>query len=145
MLLAILTGGNIDLSVGSVCGFVGAISAVLAVNMKVPVFWAILISLLIGLIIGMWQGMWIAYVGVPAFIATLAGMLIFRGLTMVTLKGTSIAPMPDSYRFLASGFLPEIATVGGKNLLALLVGLLASIIYILAQLNKRNNRKKIWI
>ncbi|MBN2222473.1 MAG: sugar ABC transporter permease [Vallitaleaceae bacterium] len=142
MLLCILTGGNVDLSVGSVAGFVGALSAIMVIKMDVPVFIAIFISILLGLLIGMWQGLWIAYVGVPAFIATLAGMLVFRGLTLVVLQGTSLAPMPDAYTFLASGFIPGIATVGGKNLLAILVGILASALYIVNELNKRRNKRK---
>lgn len=141
MLLCILTGGNIDLSVGSVAGFVGAVSGVLMLKMDVPVFFAILISLVVGILVGMWHGMWIAYVGVPAFIATLAGMLIFRGFTMVLLQGTSLAPMPDSYRFLASGFIPDIST-GGLNLLAILAGFAASAIYVAAQVHGRRNKRK---
>lgn len=142
MLLCILTGGNVDLSVGSVAGFVGALSAIMVIKMDIPVFIAIFISILLGLLIGMWQGLWIAYVGVPAFIATLAGMLVFRGLTLVVLQGTSLAPLPDAYTFMASGFLPGIASIGGKNLLAILVGALASVFYVLSELNKRRNKRK---
>jgi len=86
MLLCILTGGNVDLSVGSVAGFVGAISAVLMIKMDVPIFITILIALVVGALIGMWQGLWIAYVGVPAFIATLAGMLILEVLRWLFYK-----------------------------------------------------------
>ncbi len=142
MLLCILTGGNVDLSVGSVAGFVGAISAIMMLKLEIPVLPTIIVSLLLGLIIGCWQGFWIAYVGVPAFIATLAGMLIFRGLTLVVLKGTSLAPLPADYTFLASGFLPNVATVGGLNLLALLAGLVASILYVVRELNIRKNKRK---
>lgn len=142
MLLCILTGGNVDLSVGSVAGFVGAISAIMMLKLEIPVFPTIIVSLLLGLLIGCWQGFWIAYVGVPAFIATLASMLIFRGLTLVVLKGTSLAPLPAEYTFLASGFLPGIATVGGLNLLALLFGIGASIFYVLRELNVRKNKRK---
>lgn len=142
MLLAILTGGNIDLSVGSVAGFVGAISAVLIIRMDVPIIVAIFVALLIGLAIGMWHGFWIAYVGVPAFIATLAGMLIFRGLTLVVLKGTSLAPMPLGYTFLASGFIPDIASIEGINLLAVLAGVFASVLYVINELSKRRNKRK---
>jgi putative multiple sugar transport system permease protein len=141
MLLCILTGGNVDLSVGSVAGFVGAISATMMLKMDIPVFITIIASLLIGLLIGCWQGFWIAYVGVPAFIATLAGMLIFRGLTLVVLRGTSLAPLPLEYTFLASGFLPSIV-VGGLNILALICGIIASVLYIFLQLNSRKNKKK---
>ncbi|MBP7175318.1 MAG: sugar ABC transporter permease [Thermoclostridium sp.] len=142
MLLCILTCGNIDLSVGSVAGFVGAVSAVFILKMDMPVIPAILISLAIGILIGVWNGFWIAYVGVPAFITTLAGMLIFRGLTMVILQSTSLAPMPKDYTFMASGFIPDIANIEGINLLAILVGVVASILFVIGQLNDRASKKK---
>lgn len=142
MLLCILTGGNVDLSVGSVAGFVGAISATMMLKMNVPVLPTIIVSIILGLIIGCWQGFWIAYVGVPAFIATLAGMLIFRGLTLVVLKGTSLAPLPDGYTFLASGFIPDVPMLGFKNILAIACGIIASILYVLKELNSRKNKRK---
>ncbi len=142
MLLAILTGGNIDLSVGSVAGFVGAISAVLVVSMGMPVIWAILISLFVGLLIGIWQGFWIAYRGVPAFIATLAGMLVFRGLTLVILQGKSIAPLPKAYSFLASGFIPDIFGGTSINILAVVIGIIASLIYLFFQIKSRAAKNK---
>lgn len=142
MLLCILTGGNVDLSVGSVAGFVGALSAIMMLKMNVPILPTIIVSLLLGFLIGCWQGFWIAYVGVPAFIATLAGMLIFRGLTLVVLQGTSLAPLPAGYTFMASGFLPDIAKVGGLNLLAILSGVVASILYVLKELKDRKNKRK---
>ncbi len=142
MLLCILTGGNVDLSVGSVAGFIGAISAVFVLKMNMPVLPAIVISLIIGIIIGAWQGFWIAYMGVPAFIATLAGMLIFRGLTMVILQSTSLAPLPNEYTFMASGFIPDIANIPGINLLAIISGLIASAFFIFSELSNRKNKKK---
>lgn len=142
MLLCILTGGNVDLSVGSVAGFVGAMSAIMMLKWGIPEVPTILISLVIGFAIGCWQGFWIAYVGVPAFIATLAGMLIFRGLTLVVLQGTSLAPLPEAYTFLASGFLPGIVDVGGYNLLAILLGVAVSIFYVLRELKNRENKRK---
>ncbi|AGC69522.1 xylose transport system permease protein XylH [Thermoclostridium stercorarium subsp. stercorarium DSM 8532] len=142
MLLCILTCGNIDLSVGSVAGFIGAVSAVFILKINMPVFPAILISLLIGVLIGAWHGFWIAYVGVPAFITTLAGMLIFRGLTMVILQGMSLAPFPKSYTFISAGFIPDIANIEGINLLAIITGIVASALYILSQVNDRKNKKK---
>ncbi|MBP1755568.1 MAG: transporter periplasmic subunit [Firmicutes bacterium] len=142
MLLCILTGGNVDLSVGSVAGFVGAISATMMLKMNIPIFPTIVVSLILGFLIGCWQGFWIAYVGVPAFIATLAGMLIFRGLTLVVLKGTSLAPLPAGYTFMASGFLPEIGKMGNLNILAIAVGIIASILYVLKELNDRKNKRK---
>ncbi len=142
MLLCILICGNIDLSVGSVVGFVGAISALLIIKMEMPVLPAILISLAVGFVIGVWHGIWIAYVGVPAFIATLAGQLIFRGLTMVVLNGTSLAPLPESYTFMAAGFVPDIASIGDVNLLAILTGVVASGLFIVSELSKRRNKRR---
>ncbi|HHV08902.1 MAG TPA: sugar ABC transporter permease [Clostridiales bacterium] len=142
MLLCILTGGNVDLSVGSVAGFVGAISAIMMLKLDVPVLPTILVSIILGLAIGCWQGFWIAYVGVPAFIATLAGMLIFRGLTLVVLQGTSLAPLPAGYTFMASGFIPDIVKIGRLNLLAILLGIIASILYVVKELNGRKNKRK---
>jgi putative multiple sugar transport system permease protein len=142
MLLCILICGNIDLSVGSVVAFVGAISAILTLKMGLPVWEAISISMGVGFLIGCFQGFVIAYIGVPAFITTLAGMLIFRGLTMVVLQNISLAPMPDSYNFMAAGFVPDIANFGGINILAILIGVIASIIFIVGQIIARQNKKK---
>jgi len=142
MLLCILTGGNVDLSVGSVAGFVGAISAIMIIKMEMPILPTIIFSLLLGLLIGCWQGFWIAYVGVPAFIATLAGMLIFRGLTLVVLQGTSLAPLPAGYTYLASGFIPDIVKSSKLNVLAILAGIVGSVLYVVKELNSRWNKKK---
>ena len=142
MLLCILTIGNIDLSVGSVVGLVGALSAIFILKMDMPVWIAIILSLMAGFVIGVWQGLWIAYIGVPAFIVTLGGQLIFRGLTMVALQGTSLAPLPGTYTFLAAGFVPDIANIEGINLLALLFGALASILFIINEIGKRRSKIK---
>ena len=142
MLLCILTCGNIDLAIGSVVGLVGAITAIMIVNWGIPVWAAIFAGLIIGLIIGAWQGFWIAYVGIPAFITTLAGMLIFRGLTMVILNGKSIAPLPESYSFISAGFLPDFSGYDKINMLAVLLGVLASIIFIIGEVLDRNNKKR---
>ena len=142
MLLCILTIGNIDLSVGSVVGLVGALSAIFILKMDMPVWIAIVLSLIAGFIIGAWQGLWIAYIGVPAFIVTLGGQLIFRGLTMVALQGTSLAPLPDSYTFMAAGFVPDIANIEGINLLTMLAGTVACILFIINEISKRRSKKK---
>ncbi|PKM41056.1 MAG: ABC transporter permease [Firmicutes bacterium HGW-Firmicutes-9] len=142
MLLCILTIGNIDLSVGSVVGLVGALSAIFVLKLNMPIWISIVLSLMAGFLIGAWQGVWIAYIGVPAFIVTLGGQLIFRGLTMVALQGTSLAPLPTSYTFLAAGFVPDIANIEGINLLALLFGAVASILFIINEINKRRSKKK---
>ena len=142
MLLAILTG-NIDLSIGSVVAFVGAVSAVMMVDWHFPVFLTIILALLIGIAVGAFHGYFIAYMRIPAFIVTLAGMLIWRGLTMVILKGQTKAPFEESFQAIAAGYLPgrEIR-IGGLNLIALLIGIVISIIVVIAILRIRKNQKK---
>jgi putative multiple sugar transport system permease protein len=106
MLLCILTGGNIDLSVGSVVILVSAIAGVLIVDMGVNVYVTIFICLLTGTAIGAWQAFLIAYIRVPPFVTTLAGMLIFRGIALLILGAQSISPFPDNYRVLFNSFIP---------------------------------------
>lgn len=151
MTLCILTGGNIDLSVGSVCAFIGGIVGTLIINMKMDVWLAILIAIMAGALIGVWQGFWIAYVRIPAFIVTLSGMLIFRGLTNTLLKGLTLAPFPESFVKLSSGYIPDFFNVMGINIkvrdininiTALVVGILASVIYVFLENKKRAEKKK---
>jgi putative multiple sugar transport system permease protein len=142
MLLCILTGGNIDLSVGSVVCFVGAIGGTLMVSKNVPVPIAIIIMILVGLAIGAWQGYWIAFKRIPPFIVTLAGMFIFRGLSNVILNGLTVAPMPDSYLNLFNTYVPDIFGGSGFNITCMLAGIVACVVYVLMQLNNRNNRVK---
>jgi putative multiple sugar transport system permease protein len=141
MVLVIITG-HIDLSVGSIAAFVGAIAGILIVTYHVSTPLAIIISLLIGAIIGAWQGFWIAYVKIPAFIVTLAGMLLFRGLTMVVLQGQSIAPFPKSFQGMSSGFLPDIFGGGEIHLLTIVIGVLLSVILIFTELKNRRTQLK---
>lgn len=141
MLLVILTG-NVDLSVGSVAAFVGAVSAVFMVTYKMPVILAVILCLLIGALVGAWQGFWIAYIRIPAFIVTLAGMLVFRGLTMVLLKGQTLAPFEESFQIIAKGFLPETLKLGSLNLIAIAIGILLSLLYIYMELKSLKNKKK---
>jgi putative multiple sugar transport system permease protein len=143
MLMCILTGGNIDLSVGSVVAFTGALAGVLIVNNNMGVLPAILICLLVGLVIGMWQGFWIAFVRIPAFIVTLAGMLMFRGLTLVILGGRTIGPFPASYQFLSSGFIPDIFSSDGPlHMLTIVIGIVLSVIFVINEIlqNKKKQR-----
>src|ERR1035437_3432565 len=120
MLLCILTGGNIDLSVGSVVGFIGALAGQLIIVNKMNVYVAIAICLVAGILIGMWQGFWIAYVSIPPFIVTLTGMLLFRGLTLVTLQGLTLSPFPTSYLRMSTGFFGDFFAVSGFNLTCML-------------------------
>jgi putative multiple sugar transport system permease protein len=107
-MLLIIVIGHIDLSVGSVAGFLGAVSAVLMVSLKVDPIIAVALTLAAGGLIGAWQGFWTAYLGVPSFIVTLAGMLLFRGATLWMLGGQPVGPFPESFRALSSGFVPEL-------------------------------------
>lgn len=144
MTLCILTGGNIDLSVGSMCAFIGAIVGTLIINFKMDVWLAIPVAILIGAVIGVWQGFWIAYVRIPSFIVTLAGMLMFRGLTITMLKGLTLSPFPDSFREISAGFIPDIFKgLGIKlNLTTIIVGIIISLIYIVLEIKKRSEKKK---
>lgn len=143
MLLCILAGGNIDLSVGSVAAFIGAISAVFLVVLNLPVWLALILSLLIGGLVGVWQGYWIAYVRIPAFITTLSGMLVFRGFTMVLLKGQTLAPFPVSFQKIASGFIPDFfGGSEGLHITTILVGIVSSFVFALVELNRRRSRQK---
>lgn len=144
MMLCILTGGNIDLSVGSVCAFVGAISGTLMINMKMPMLPALLITLGVGLLIGIWQGFWIAYVRIPAFIVTLAGMLIFRGLTISILQGLTLAPYPEEYKMISNGYIPDFLNFFGAsfNVTTIVVGVVLSLVYFIIAVKKRKERDK---
>ena len=107
MLLVIVTG-HIDLSVGSVAGFIGAVAAVLMVRYHVAYPVAFIACLVVGAAIGAAQGYWIAYFGIPSFIVTLAGMLVFKGLALAFLQGQSVGPFPPTFQKLSSGFIPEL-------------------------------------
>jgi len=144
MMLCILTGGNIDLSVGSIVAFTGAIAGSLIIGMKMDVWLAVLITIVAGFIIGAWQGYWIAYIRVPPFIATLAGMLIFRGLTNAILRGLTLAPFPDSYLVLTAGFVNDIFNFPDLklNITSLVAGALIIIAYIFFSIKGRINKRK---
>ena len=107
MLFCILTGGNIDLSVGSVVCFVAAVGGKMMVLNSMNPYLTMIVMLLVGIAIGAWQGFWIAYVRIPPFIVTLAGMLAFRGLSNVVLEGQTLAPMPDAYLALFNNYIPD--------------------------------------
>jgi putative multiple sugar transport system permease protein len=121
-MVMIIIAGHIDLSVGSVACFIGAVAGILAVRPleqdgwdwlpALPWWAAILGAIIVGAIVGMWQGFWVAYIGIPAFIVTLAGMLLFRGLALMTLQNTNIGPFPDNYRAIGNGFVDKENTLG---------------------------------
>jgi len=144
MTLCILSGGNIDLSVGSVSAFIGAIAGTLMINMKMDVGLAIFVCLLIGAVIGAWQGFWIAYLRIPAFIVTLAGMLMFRGLTIAMLRGLTLSPFPEKFQQISAGFIPDVFKGFGVNLniTTLAVSVVISALYVILQFKKRAEQKK---
>ena len=127
MLLCILTGGNIDLSVGSVVCFVGAVGGSMMVIAKLPIWLAMIAMIIVGLLIGAWQGFWIAYMKIPPFITTLAGMLVFRGLANVILNGLTLAPMSASYLNLFNSYIPDFFHVEGFNLTCMIVGIVVAV------------------
>ena len=141
-MLLVIVAFQIDLSVGSLAAFIGAVSGVLMVTEHMPFWLAMVVILLFGALLGAWHGFWIAYVRIPAFIVTLSGMLLFRGLTYVTLQGQSIGPFPQEFQLIASGFLPDVFSGQGWHITTLLLGLLASAAFIWSEFSKRQALKK---
>lgn len=145
MLLCILTGGNIDLSVGSVVCFVGAVGATM-MDKNINVVASVITMLIVGLLIGAWQAFWIAYVHVPPFITTLSGMLVFRGLSNVVLNGMTVSVTSESFQKVFGGgancYIPDVFGVEGFNLTCMLAGILACVIYVLIQVKNRLARVK---
>ncbi|WHX47859.1 sugar ABC transporter permease [Paenibacillus woosongensis] len=141
MVLVIITG-HIDLSVGSIAAFIGALAAIMMVDMQLHPFLAVIISLGVGALIGAWQGFWIAYVRIPAFIVTLAGMLLFRGLTMIILNGQSISPFPKSFQKISSGFLPDWFGGESIHILTIVLGAILSLLVIWQEWKERQTQIK---
>ena len=145
MLCCILTGGNIDLSVGSVVCFVGTVGAVL-MDKDLNMWLAVLVMLVVGLLIGAWQAFWIAYVKVPPFITTLSGMLVFRGLSNVVLQGQTLAVTNEKFVQIFGGgancYVPDLFKGEGLNLFCLAVGILVCLVYIFLTLRSTIVRRK---
>lgn len=124
-MVMVIVAGHIDLSVGSVVAFIGGLCALLISEHDVPWLLAVVIAIAIGGLVGCWQGFWIAYVGIPAFIVTLGGMLLFRGLAIV-LVGTTVAGLPASFNDISNGSLPNaLGFLGDLDGLTLLIGVVA--------------------
>lgn len=109
-MLLIIVGGNIDLSVGSIVGFIGAIAATMMVDYKMPWLPVVGLSLVAGGLIGAAQGYFVAYAKIPSFIVTLGGMLVFRGLTGNILLGQFVGPFPKDFQSISSGFIPDVVS-----------------------------------
>ena len=146
MLLCILTGGNIDLSVGSVVCFVGAVGATMMETYEMNMWVSILVMLLVGLVIGAWQGFWIAFVRIPPFITTLSGMLVFRGLSNVVLNGMTVSITNQTFiRIFGGGadcYVPDFFGGNGFNITCMLAGVIACVIYALLTFRGYFARKK---
>ncbi|WP_148556042.1 MULTISPECIES: multiple monosaccharide ABC transporter permease [Terrisporobacter] len=141
MLMCILTGGNIDLSVGSIVALVGALAGTLIVTKGMNVYLAIAICLAVGILIGIWQGFWIAYVRIPAFIVTLSGMLLWRGVALMILGGLTISPFPEKYLNLFNSYIPD--PFGGQiNMMCMIVAIVVCVVLVCAELISRKNRVK---
>lgn len=143
MLLCILTGGNIDLSVGATVCLVGAIAGVLMVNLGWNIYLAMVVCLLCGVVIGVWQGFWIAYVRIPPFIVTLAGMLLFRGLAQAILGGLTISGFSEDYLAIFNNYVNIPALDSGVvKYSCIIFGVICCAVYIVATIWGNLNKKR---
>ncbi|MCU1525432.1 MAG: L-arabinose transporter permease [Microbacteriaceae bacterium] len=140
-MVMVIIAGHIDLSVGSVAAFTGIIVAISMQSWHFPPALAILFGLVVGAIIGAWQGFWVAYVGVPAFIVTLAGMLIFRGGNQFVGSSQSI-PVPDAFAFIGNGFIGDFGPNTNYSNGTLILGLLVAIAVIWQEIRSRRTQSK---
>ncbi|MFE4230506.1 multiple monosaccharide ABC transporter permease [Arthrobacter sp. NPDC056886] len=141
-MVLVIIAGHIDLSVGSVAAFVGVCVALFIRDWGLPWYIGVLMGLGLGVLIGAWQGFWVAYVGIPAFIVTLSGMLIFRGANQFVGKSNTI-PVPGDFQYIGSGYLPEFGPNTGYNNPTMLIGLLAVAFVIFSEIRSRRNAKKL--
>ncbi len=139
-MVMVIIAGHIDLSVGSVVAVVGGVAALSMNDWGLPWWGAVALALVVGALIGAWQGFWVAFVGIPAFIVTLAGMLIFRGVALVLLSGGTVSGLPRPYVAIGSGTLP---TTGTPDLITLGIGAVASIAVIAQQLKSRRDLQRL--
>ncbi|MEF2073059.1 multiple monosaccharide ABC transporter permease [Consotaella aegiceratis] len=138
-MLLVIVAGHIDLSVGSVAGFIGGLAAVMMVEWHIPYLPAAIACLAVGALIGMAQGYWIAYFKIPAFIVTLAGMLVFRGLALWLLEGQSVGPFPSTFQLLSSGFVPDVFGGGRFNVLSLVLGIVTAVAFLWVNVRSRRH------
>ncbi len=141
-MLLVIVAGHIDLSVGSVCGFVGAVAAVLMVEYEMHFVPATLICLVLGGAIGAAQGYWVAFYKIPSFIVTLAGMLVFKGLALAVLGGSSVGPFPADFQLLSTGFIPDPFSGENLRILSLVVGVLIALGLLISKIRDRADRIK---
>ncbi len=141
-MLLVIVAGHIDLSVGSVSGFVGAVAAVLMVNHGMHFVPAAMICLVLGGVIGAAQGYWVAFYKIPSFIVTLAGMLVFKGLALAVLEGSSVGPFPDDFQLLSTGFIPDPFAGETLRVTSLIAGILMALVLLVSKVRGRAERVK---
>lgn len=141
-MLLIIVSGHIDLSVGSVVGFIGAVAAVLMVQYQVHFLVTMIICLALGGAIGAAQGYWVAFHGIPSFIVTLAGMLIFKGLALAVLQGQSVGPFPREFQLLSTGFIPDPFAGEALRVTSLVAGLFMACLLLFVKVRSRANHAK---
>ena len=141
-MLLVIVAGHIDLSVGSVSGFIGAVAAVLMVEYQMHFVFATLICLVLGGVIGAAQGYWVAFYKIPSFIVTLAGMLVFKGLALAVLQGSSVGPFPAEFQLLSTGFIPDPFAGEALRITSLIAGLLMALGLLVVKLRGRAERVK---
>ncbi len=139
-MVIVIIAGHIDLSVGSVVALTGAVSAVLVIKQGVPWWGGVIAALIVGLLVGAWQGFWVAFVGIPAFITTLAGMLLFRGLTLLVLGNISLSPFPPVYTKIAAGFQNGLLGGQGFDVFTVVIFAIAVAGYAFSAIRGRRNR-----
>ena len=141
-MVMVIVAGHIDLSVGSMVAFIGGLVGIMMDKWGLPWLVAVLLGLVIGALVGAWQGYWVAYVGIPAFIVTLAGMLIFRGLAIV-LVGTTIAGLPPGFNAISNGYLPNsLGFMAGRDVVTVTIGVLAILGLAFSQARSRSALRK---
>ncbi|MET8573628.1 multiple monosaccharide ABC transporter permease [Streptomyces sp. NPDC005012] len=141
-MMMVIIAGHIDLSVGSLTAFVGAFAAVLTVQQDISWPVAVVLCLLVGAVAGAVQGFFIAYGGIPSFIVTLAGMLIFRGLTEILLEGQTLGPFPEGMQKLGNGFMPEAGPETNYHNITLLLGVALIVFVVLQEMRDRRRQKE---
>jgi putative multiple sugar transport system permease protein len=141
-MVMVIIARHIDLSVGSVAAFTGALAVMMMVKWDVPWPIAVVLTLLAGAAIGAWHGLWVAYMGIPAFIVTLSSMLVFRGLTLVVLQGETVGNLPPGFEKLGNGFLPEIGPDTGLHNLTMLMAVLLCVFLVFVDFRKRASKQR---
>ncbi|GAA4735572.1 sugar ABC transporter permease [Isoptericola chiayiensis] len=139
-MVMVIIAGQIDLSVGSVVALSGAVSAAVVIREGMPWWAGVAAALLVGLLVGIWQGFWVAYVGIPGFIVTLAGMLLFRGLTFLVLDNRSLSPFGGTYYDIANGFLNGWLGGYGYDVFTLVIFGIAVVGYAVSQWRSRQGK-----